>query len=273
MDRRIWVLFSLCLIGHFSFAQEITWDLKSDLSIKGADLVSIDNRGMIFYTQLDGSIYQTSSKGASINHVSVASQAKISHLEAGRTMNIFAFYKDLQRIVLFDRFLAPVIQVSLIDLDIGMASMATLGNNYGLWLFDESDMSLKKYDLRRQALLQHQVLNLVLPNQEWDIMDIKAFQNMVFLRTPDLVFIFDEQGNLLKQLSIPGKNPLGVLGECIYNIEDGKIIEYKWNTGMKTAFNLPSGIKYGNIALQSDQIVFYDQQVFAIYENPFSTNR
>lgn len=255
------------------WAQEIDWKLISILPIKGADQLSLDNRGQVFYTTADGSLYQLSANGIAINHYSPSRQASITQLEAAWTVNIFTFSKDLQRYELFDRFLNPIMSRDLNDLEIGLAKAATLGNNNSLWVFDESDLSLKRIDIRRQTMLQRQPLNLILENQEWEVLDIKEVQNILFLRVPDKVILFDNQGNFLKRLNIAGNNSLAVQGENIYNIEDDKIVEYKWNTGMKTAFNLPSNTVNNQLKVHTDHIVFYNKDSLQMYRNPFSARR
>ena len=263
----------MILLCPISWAQEVEWRLISDVPIKGVDQVSLDNRGQIFYTTRDGGLYQLSPQGIPINHFSPSRQAQITHLEAGWTVNIFTFSKDLQRFELFDRFLNPIMNRDLQDFEVGLAKASTLGNNHSLWVFDESDLSLKRIDYRRQTVIQKQPLNLVLEEQEWDVKDIKEVQNFLFLRVPDSVILFDNQGNFLKRLSIPGDSPLSLMGENLYNIEEDKILEYNWNTGMKTAFNLPSVITDHDVKIQGDQIVFFNQAGFLFYQNPFAIRK
>ena len=105
------------------------------------------------------------------------------------------------------------------------------------------------------------------------MLDIKEVQNILFLRVPDKVILFDNQGNFLKRLNMAGKNSLAVQGENIYNIEDDKIVEYKWNTGMKTAFNLPSNTVNNQLKVHTDHIVFYNKDSLQMYRNPFSARR
>jgi len=271
--KKIHLLYILYLLSPVVWAQETEWKLINKLSIKDVDQVSFDNRGQIFYTTADGSLYQLSPNGVPINHFSPSRQARISQLEAAWTVNIFTFSKDLQRFELFDRFLNTIMSRDLNDFEIGLARAATMGNNNSIWVFDESNMSLKRIDYRRQTILQRQPLNLVLEDQEWDVLDIKEAQNILFLRVPDRVILFDNQGNFLKRLSMPGESPLAIWRENIYNIEEGEILEYKWNTGMKTALELPSVIKDHNHQVHADHIVFYDKGSILIYRNPFSPKR
>jgi len=271
--KKIFLVLILSLLSPLVRAQNVEWQLIAELPIKGVDQVSFDNRGQIFYTTGDGSLYLLSPNGLPVNHFSPSRQARITQLEAAWTVNIFTFSKDLQRFELFDRFLNPIMSRELSDFEIGLARVATLGNNNSVWVFDESNMSLKRIDYRRQTILQRQPLNLVLEDQEWDVLDIREVQNLLFLRVSGRVIIFDNQGNFLKRLVIPGEGPLAVWRDNIYNIEEGKILEYKWNTGMKTALELPSIIKDHKLKVHADHIVFYDKGSLIVYQNPFTLKR
>lgn len=271
--KTTFLILCISLLSPLVLAQEIAWKLIAEIPVKGVDQVSLDNRGQIFYTTLDGSLYQLSSAGLQINHYSPSRQARITQLEAAWTVNIFTFSKDLQRFELFDRFLNPITSRDLNDYDIGLARTGTLGNNNSIWVFDESNLSLKRVDYRRQSVLQSQPLNLVLEEQEWEVLDLKEAKNILFMRVPGRVVLFDNQGNFLKRLSVPGENHLSISGDHLYNIENGNIVEYKWNTGMKTAFNLPSVYKNHYIKSSSDILVFYNQSRILIYQNPFNGNR
>jgi hypothetical protein len=264
------IVFFLVLMSSVLMAQQ--WTLVSDLPIRGLERVSLDNRGQIFYTIGDGSIYQLSPIGVPINHYSPPRQAGITQLEAGWTVTVFTFSKDLQRYEMFDRFLNPLMSRDMDRLEVGLARAATLGNNNTLWVFDESDFSLKKIDYKRQALLQNQPLNLVINDQDWKVTDMREVQNMVFLRVPENIYIFDNQGNYLKSISVPGQGPLSISGGSIYWINSGKLVEYQMNRGVITSeLALPSSVNGHHVKVHGKHVLFYNERQILIYLNPVIT--
>lgn len=271
--KKAFLIIFISLLSPVLWAQQIEWELIAEIPVKGADQVSLDNRGQIYYTTFDGGLYQLSSTGLQINHYSPSRQARITQLEAAWTVNVFTFSKDLQRFELFDRFLNPIMSRDLNDFDIGLARAGTLGNNNSVWVFDESNLSLKRVDYRRQSIVQSQPLNLVLEEQEWEVLDLKETKNILFMRVPGRVVLFDNQGNFLKRLTVPGENNLSITGDNLYNMENENIVEYNWNTGMKTAFNLPSVYNNYFVKTSADLIVFYNQSSILIYKNLFYRNR
>jgi len=272
--KKVVLIFFLYLISPHVMAQQVDWNLVSDIAIRGLEQVSLDNRGQIFYTTTDGSIYQLSPNGLPINHYSPPRQASITQFEAGWTVNVFTFSKDLQRYELFDRFLNPLMSRDMDRLEVGLARAATLGNNNTLWVFDESDFSLKKIDYNRQALLQNQPLNLVVNDQDWKVTDMQEAQNMVYVRVPERVYIFDNQGNYLKRISVPGQGPLSIWGGNIYWVSSGKLVEYQLNRGMvKSEVILPPDVDQHHLKVHGKHLVFYNERQLLIYQNPITTTR
>jgi len=271
--KSAWLIFLIYFLSLGVRAQQVDWILVTDIPMKGLEQVSLDNRGQIFYTTGDGSIYQLAPNGLPVNYYSPPRQASITQLEAGWTVNIFTFTKDLQRYEFFDRFLNPLMSRDMDRVDVGLASAATLGNNNTIWVFDESDFSLKKIDYNRQAILQDQPLNLVVNEQDWKVTDLKEAQNMVYLRVPDRVYIFDNQGNYLKQISVPGQGPLSIWAGNIYWVSSGMLMVYQVNKGVKTEFMLPAEVDNHHVKVHGNLIVFYNSGQLLIYQNPIITTK
>lgn len=263
----------LVLICPLVWGQEIEWELISVVPVKGLEQVSFDNRSQIFYTTRAGSLYQLSPNGVPLNHFSPPRQGSITQLEAGWTVNIFAFSKDLQRYEIYDRFLNPLVSRELEGMDIGLAKAATLGNNHSLWVFDESDLSLKRIDYRRQAVLQNQPLGLVLEEQAWNVVDMKEHQNMLFLRVPDEVVIFDNQGNYLRRLHVPGESQLSIHDQNLYVVHEGKLELHPIGAGAHRAFNLPDAPIGEHVLVHGDRLVFFGKDQISVFANPFIQNK
>ena len=260
----------LSLIGPFTWAQEIHWELIGEVPVKGLEQISFDNRGQIFYSNSSGNLYQLSPDGKQINHYSPSRQASITQLEASWTVNIFTFSKDLQRYEIFDRFLNPILTRDMDRLGIGLAKAATLGNNNSLWVFDESNISLNRIDYKRQQLLQNQPLNLVLNGQDWNVLDIKEHRNMLYLRVQDEVLIFDNQGNYLRRLPVPGTSGLSIYGGHTYFIQENQLIELQLDSGLKKSFQLPKRGDDKQVLVHQNRLILYDQASISIYLNPLN---
>lgn len=207
---RFFLILVLSFASSAAFSQE-RLEFKTplaEISIKELDQVSLDTRDQIFASTASGDVFLFDKSGKQLNLFSPPRQARIQQLEASWTVNIFTFSADLQEYRVMDRFLNPIAENSLLLDNIILPKAATLGNNNVIWVWDESDLSLKSVDYIRKLILQSQPLNLILDSEDLRVTEIREFKNRLFMNVPGSgIFIFDNQGNFFyrKQLSKSSK--------------------------------------------------------------------
>src|SRR5690606_38656123 len=151
------------------------------------------------------------------------------------------------------------------DEGVGIVKSATLGNNNILWLFEEVDLSLIKYDYRRSLVLQKQPLSLILGSDKMEVVELIERQNMIFMNVKDLgIAIFDNQGNLIRLLDIQVDQKLNVHGNSIYHIKNGQIHQVQLFSGEEKRYELPDPF-FKNIMVSSNMVVFYSSNIINIY--------
>ncbi|CAN5127374.1 hypothetical protein BH23BAC1_BH23BAC1_29890 [soil metagenome] len=207
--RKIKVSFLLVfLFWYTGFPQESkgqNLQLVTTIPIPKPEKVSIDRFNNIYIAETKGNIHQFNSSGKLLQTFSHNKPGKISHLEAWQAVTIFVFYQDFQQILFLDRFLTPSPNISLNDLQDGFIRLATISNDQNLWLIDESDLSLKKYNLKQNNFTIISPLNLQLNSKRMDLNFIREYQNHLFINDRlNGIHIFDILGNYLR--SIPEKD-------------------------------------------------------------------
>lgn len=195
------------------------------IPIANLDLISFDTKDQLFASTLSGDIYLFSKEGKQLNLFSPPRQGRLNQLEASWTVNIFSFSSDLQEYRILDRFLNPLAEKGFPLTDITLAKAATVGNNNVIWIWDESDLSLKSMDYLRNLIIQSQPLNLILKSEELNVSEIREFKNRLFMNVPESgVFIFDNQGNLMRKIDVKGINKLCYYKEHLFWIEGKNLI-------------------------------------------------
>lgn len=257
----------LLFLGLNSFSQQIEWGTPKKIDFPRLDKISLDNQGTIFISDLEGNLYQYTKDGKFQNNFSPPRQGSLSQLEAFWTVNIFTFSADLQEYRILDRFINPVSENRIPMNLINLAKAATLGNNNIIWVFDETDLSLKQFDYRRNRIIQNQPLNLIIDRSSLDIVDIKEYQNLLFLNIRDEgVFILDNQGNFIKKLKAKPQQKMGFWkGKLIY-LEDDKIVFLDFQSENIESINIPSSIKANGILVNQNQVYFYDSKQIWIFD-------
>jgi hypothetical protein len=209
----------------------------SEIRLDNLDLVSLDTRDQIFSSNATGDVYLFNKSGKQLNLFSPTRQARIHQLEASWTVNIFTFSADLQEYRVMDRFLNPIAENSLLLDNIILPKAATLGNNNIIWVWDESDLSLKSLDFLRNLILQSQPLNLILDSEDLRVTEIREFKNRLFMNAPGSgIFIFDNQGNFLKKVAIQIEQRLCFYKEHLFWIEGNSLKMY--SLASKAIFDL-----------------------------------
>ena len=130
-----------------------------------------------------------------------------------------------------DRFLNPIAENSFLLNNITLPKAATLGNNNIIWVWDESDLSLKSLDYLRNIILQSQPLNLILDSDDLRVTEIREFKNRLFMNVPESgIYIFDNQGNFLQKVAIKIEQRLCFYKEHLFWIEGPSLKMYSLAT-------------------------------------------
>lgn len=151
----------------------------------------------------------------------------IFFLEGFYTQKIFVFFQEKQKFIFLDRFLNPIGAFQINPEMIGFARIASLSNDMQIWIFDETDLQLKKYQPELNLFSLQTDLSLVLPFEEYDFNFIKEYQNLLFIN--DLnegVLIFDNFGNFQKQLLYQDISYLSFYENKLYFFAEVSLIKY-----------------------------------------------
>jgi hypothetical protein len=268
---RLVLTFLFCFFFNGLFSQEFLASRSplAEISLANLDLVSLDTRDQIFASTSSGDVYLFNKSGKEINLFSPPRQARIQQLEASWTVNIFTFSSDLQEYRVMDRFLNPIAENSLLLDNIILPKAATLGNNNVIWVWDESDLSLKSVDYLRKQIIQSQPLNLILTSDNLRVTEIREFKNRLFMNVPESgVFIFDNQGNFLKKVNIKIEQRMCFYKEHLFWIEGKNLKGYSLTS---QAFidmgELPSG-NFQSVQIGQEIIAFVEQDRILVYALP-----
>ncbi|WP_200976259.1 hypothetical protein [Echinicola sp. 20G] len=256
-------------LSQFSFAQEIQWEKVFEIKIADVQQLDIDNTDKIYLTDSKGNITVYNHLGDSINSYSPTYQGSLSQFEVSRTVNIFTFSKDLQRIEILDRFLAPRFSGRLNFPEFGNIKAASLGNNLKVWLYDETDFSILQYDYQRNTVLQKQTLNLILDEEHLNITEITEYKNTLFINTQSKgIFLLDNQGNYLGDLPFKTSRKLSFNGSYLLTTQKGELILTHFISGTPTRYKAPCNASI--VSTGNKIIVFYDGDSIHGYKTPSS---
>jgi len=224
------------------------------------ETVSIDRYGMFYIADEEGNIFKYDSLGVLQVTFSTPKKADITLLEAWRNVNIFVFYRSFQEYVLLDRFLAPAPNMPLDGNAIGFARLATFSYDNNMWIVDEQDFSLKKYNMTFNKVDLYTPLDLLLDPTLYDMNYMREYQNLLFINDKNSgILIFDNLGLYKTKIPIKGLPSIGFYNDEIYFQEGDNIRFINIYTYTERTEPLPS---IGNFAF-----VLYTKSRLYLFRN------
>jgi len=241
-----------------------------EATIPGIDKISTDGKGNIFITDKQGYLFQFNAKGEPLNQLATSLSAPVTYLDAFKTVNIFLFSASLQRFKILDRFLNPIVDKSIDEIGVlGWVSQACLGNNNSLWVYDETDLRLKKINLNNNALLQAQAINTIIQKNDLEIILLMERYNLLFLQAAEVgIYIFDNQANFLEKIPISTSYKSVIEGDFIYTILQDQLVKTNYLTKVSKSITLSMAKPLDRLALSYLHIILANEKGVAIFERP-----
>lgn len=241
----------------------------AEIDLEYLDLVSFDTKDNLFLSSTAGDIYQFDRSGKQTNLFSPPRQGRLTQLEASWTVNIFSFSADLQEYRILDRFLNPLYENGFLLADVILAKAATLGNNNVVWVWDESDLSLKSIDYLRNLVIQSQPLNLIVNSKDLEVIDIREFKNRLFMNIlKEGIFIFDNQGNLIRKIKLMLTEKMCFYNEHLFWVENNFLMSVSIKT--QEIFKVAQIESSASISIQigQDRLALIQKDKVLLYKLP-----
>jgi hypothetical protein len=252
----------LCFVGWIlPEARATEWEKIKTISLPSpVSTVSLDRYGLFYLADEEGNIFKYDSTGALLITYSPPKKADVTLLEAWRNINIFVFYRSFQEFVLLDRFLSPSPNTKIETSAIGFARLATFSYDNNIWVIDETDFSLKKYNLSYSKTDLNTSLDLLLDPSLYDMNFIREYQNLVFINDKNSgILIFDNMGTYKTKIPVKGLPTIGFYNDEIYFQEGEKIRFINIYTYAERTENLPIN--------ESFQFVLYSKSRLYLFRN------
>jgi WD40 repeat protein len=251
LKNKRFILFFLLFASILSNAQEIS--ISNIVTIKEATKVSADRYFNIYVVDNKENIQKYDPQGNFLLTFSPSKQGEISLLESWNSIRIFAFYRDFQEFVLLDRFLVPQPNYKIDQNVIGFARMATISADNQLWVIDDEDFSLKKYDLDQQKVSINTPLELVLKAKDYHINFMREYQNLLFVNDKNSgILVFDNMGNYKKKIALSDVSHFSFINDELYYLKDNKIMFFNVYTFAERSISLPIGYNITNVIVSPE---------------------
>ncbi len=259
------------LFHHFLLAQDDSLAFHKSINFENEIILNtIDYYGKIYICDKKGVIKRLDNLGNTEVIFSPSSSFVPTNFDTKNPNQIFIFYQELQEWVILNRFLTEIerykvsekIESSVYN-QIGFVRLLVPSPNNTLWFFDESDFSLKNYDVLNKQILSQTSLGLLLKNEEYPISYLQFYQGHVFLGVQGQgILIFDNFGNYKTILEYPNWVSISFEKEFILINTGQKIIKKGLYNKSIQEFLLPPN----NTSIMNN-IFQFDSKIYQITKN------
>jgi hypothetical protein len=215
------------------------WELLRKVTLRApAVQLSADNYGRIYVADASGNIDCYDSTGVWQLNYAPERLAEVSLLEARFTVRIFAFYREQQTYTLLNRFLTPIEQYTFRLPDIHFVRTACPSADNQLWLYDDGDFTIKKFNKVQNSISQRVALELILQSDA-DIQYMAEYQNQLFVNDrKNGVMVLDNMGTPGRTIDAQTEN-FHFIGDEIYFISNKKLHFRHLYNNKQQSINLP----------------------------------
>jgi hypothetical protein len=246
-------------------AQRLT--LLREVKMNAPVIVSLDRYYRIYTGDEKGNVIQYDSTGKLLLQYSPPKVARLSLLEAWPTTQIFAFSRDFQQVTLLDRFLTPIGQYAFSEDQVGFARVATLAADGNLWLFDESEFSVKKFDLTSQTITLRAPMNRVLDARDYDINFLREYQNLLLINDRNSgLLVFDNLGNYKKKLPFKGLTYFGLLNDEVYFLQGNEVHYFHLYSFQERSMTLPKDVQPQQVLAFEDKLIVFTSDRMRLFQ-------
>ncbi len=212
------MLIIFLMMHAYSSAQELKKIKTIPLNLPSAG--SVDRAGNIYIGDQKGNLNRFDAEGEFELTFSPPRPSKITSVEAWQGLRIFLFFKDLQEYTFLNRFLSNQGNYQFNPSVVGFVEAATPSSDNNIWLFDQTDFNLKKYDIILNEIVSRTPFDLLLDPDNYNIGMMKEYQNKLFIGDINTgVLVFDNLGNYLTKFSINGIEYFNFYEEELYFIK------------------------------------------------------
>ncbi len=190
---------------------------------QSAQFFEVDRLNQIYLVTAQNQLIKYDASGKRLFDFSDQTLGELTHIDVTDPFNVLLYYADYQTIVLLDRTLSIPKQLSLLDLDLFNVNVVALSRDNHIWLYDNNDFRLKKYNEQGRLLAQSVDLSLLL-NVNLNPIDLKEVDGTVYLNDAALgILTFDLFGQFSSTIAIKGLQNIQIIDNKLIYEEDGVV--------------------------------------------------
>lgn len=224
-----------------------------------------DNLGNLYVVTKTNQLYKYSRNGKLLSTLNYNYIGNITQLDVSNPLEIYLFYKELNKVVFLDNNLAFRGEINLNKANIIQASAIARSYDNNIWVFDLGDLQLKKVNKTneveqesgniRQYITGNAAINYMFDNND------KVF----VVDSINGILLFDIFASYIKTIPVKEISEVKVLEKYLFYLDHNQLSRYNWQTPKKQSFTLPDTIGLMRLSLEKERLYLQKSDSIYIY--------
>ena len=260
--KSFFILYTLyfILISTYCKAQTLldSSKLVSEFTVN-AKFVQADEMGNLYIVSPTNQLYKYNYAGEVLATLNYNYNGNISSIDASNPMEIYIFYKEINKVLFLDNNLAYRGELDLTKLNITQASAVARSYDNGIWVFDNGDLQLKKLD-KEGKVFQSSANIKQFTNVDFNPKYIIENTQNVIISDDSICLVFDVFASFVKTYYFKNLKSIQFTNHFLYETQDSLVNILDFRLGLKRVFIL------NKTALNFKWSYVYENKFF-IYKN------
>jgi hypothetical protein len=227
--------------------------------------ITTDNLGNLYVLTNGNQLNKYGRNGALIGTLNYNYTGNITQVDASNPMQVFLFYRELNKVIILDNNLAYRGEINLTKAGIIQAAAVARAYDNNLWVFDVGDLQLKKINRDseveqssgnvRQYILNNTAVNYLFDNGD----------RVFVVDANNGILLFDVFASYQKTIPIKGVNEVKVLDRFLFYYAAQKLNRYNWQTSQEQSYALPDTSGVIRLSVEKERIYLQKQDTISIY--------
>ena len=257
---------SFILLSSYCKAQTIldSSKLVSEFTVN-AKFVQADDIGNLYIVSPTNQLYKYNYSGKVLATLNYNYNGNISSLDVSNPMEIYVFYKEINRVLLLDNNLAYRGELDLTKLNITQAASIARSYDNEIWVFDLGDLQLKK--LSKDGILSQSSGNIKQFTQTDFIPSIISDNtNQIMLCNDSVCLLFDVFAAYLKTLKFKSAQNFQLGNTHVFETNQSVLNSIDLKMGIRnTIYTIPNFQKPFWTYINKENVILYTKNIISVY--------
>lgn len=266
MSKKIlFLLLGFALTG-LSF-QQPTYRLIKQIPLE-AYFLGTDNIGNAYVLSMEHDLNKYRPDGSFYTTQNIKVNGNISSIDVSNVLQVNLFYRNLNKVVILDNLLAFRGEVLFQNLGIVQASASARSFDNGIWVFDQSDLQLKKIDKDLKKITQQSGNVRMFTERGTELNPNFILDNgqRVYVNNAlSGILVFDIFAQYIKTIPLKGLDHFQVMNDQLVYYQNGKLQRYNLRTFKTANITMPDTVGVLDARLEKDRLYLLKKNGVTLY--------